>query len=117
MLFRLEKLSKVKLTGRFHSLLEQSSSAEGIQLMKVDIKNVSCGVKQLPLMSLSEVNLFYIFNLLFFSLISISRESYCCSKPKWSRRVAPKQNASINSPTKDSSKVLIFAFILLFPSS
>ena len=76
MLRRLCTLTNVKLTNRFLDLLAESPSTDGIRLLKVllcllhfvstllscdlfpvfqvDIKSVSCGVKQLPLMNLSE---------------------------------------------------------------
>jgi hypothetical protein len=54
MIERLEKLSHVKLTSRFHAILKSSTIISNIRLLKVDVKNVSCGLKQLPLMSLSE---------------------------------------------------------------
>lgn len=55
-LLRLQRLAKVKLTKRVNALLRGASASElaAVQLLKVDVKSVSCGVKQLPLVALSE---------------------------------------------------------------
>jgi len=53
-IIRLEQCAKVKLTSRIRELLQTAPKKESIRILKVDVKNVSCGLKQLPLMNLSE---------------------------------------------------------------